>query len=427
LVEETFLDDNFLRQLMSVGEVDLLVGIPSHNNAKAIGQVVTTIEESFQQTFGRERVVIVNVDGGSRDGTSDVVLNAPSPKSSSSRGLSSLRTLHRITTSHANQPSKGAAFRTILAAADLLRAKACAIISPEISNFSVEWVKGLLLPTYKENFDFVAPLYRRHKHDGLLARNLVYPMGRAIFGRRIRELNSSELGFSGRLAGHCLNLDVWREETVRTSPEAWMAIIAVSSGFRCCQSFLGPKLHSPTSSGTDIVTAVRQAVGTLFWCLESQQPFWMERTGSESVPTFGPEHELTLEPVRVNRKRIFDLFLSGAAELSGILKSILAPETHAELQRIATEDDRKFRYKDELWARTLCEFAASYHHATIDRDHLIQALVPLYRGRIYSFLQEHHDSSPEDIEAHSENLCLEFERQKSYLVERWKAKSEVTP
>ena len=421
LVEETFLDDNFLRQLMSVGEVDLLVGIPSHNNAKTIGQTVTTIEESFQQNFVRDRVVIVNVDGGSRDGTSDLVLNTPSPKSSNSRGLSSLRTLHRITTRYANQPSRGAAFRAILAAADLLRAKACAVISPEISNFSAAWVKSLLQPAYQENFDFVAPLYSRHKNDGLLARNLVYPMGRAVFGRRIRELNSGELGFSGRLAGHCLNFDVWREDTVRTSPEAWMAIMAISSGFRCCQSFLGPKVHSLTSSGTDIVTTVRQAVGTLFWCLESQQTFWMERNGSESVPTFGPEHALTTEPVRVNRKRMFDLFLSGAAGLSDVLKSILTPETHAELQRIATEDDRKFRYKDELWVRTLCEFAASYHHAAIDRDHLIQALVPLYRGRIYSFLQEHHDSSPEDIEAHSENLCLEFERQKPYLVERWKA------
>jgi hypothetical protein len=247
-------------------------------------------------------------------------------------------------------------------------------------------------------------------------------MGRAVFGRRIRELNSGELGFSGRLASHCLNLDVWREDTVRTSPEAWMAITAISSGFRCCQTFLGPKVHSVTSSGTDIVTTVRQAVGALFWGLESQQTFWMERSGSESVPTFGPEHELTSEPLRVNRKRMFDLFLSGAAGLSDVLKSILAPDTQAELQRIATEDDRKFRYKDELWVRTLYEFAASYHHAAIDRDHLIQALVPLYRGRIYSFLQEHHDSSPQDIEEHSENLCLEFERQKPYLVERWNAK-----
>jgi glucosylglycerate synthase len=421
LAEETFIDDTFLRQLMSVGEVDLLVGIPSHNNAKTIAQTVTTIEESFQQNFVRDRVVIVNADGGSRDGTADAMLNAPSHKNPNSRGLSSLRTLHRITTRYANQPSRGAAFRAILAAADLLRAKACAVISPEISNFSAAWVKSLLQPGYREGFDFVAPLYCRHKQDGLLARNLVYPMARAVFGKRIRELNSSELGFSGGLASHCLNLDVWHQETVRTSPEAWMAITAISSGFRCCQSFLGPKVHSVTTSGTDIVAAVRQTVGSLFWCLESQQSFWIERTGSEVVPTFGPEHELTSDPVRVNRKRIFDLFRSGAAELSDILKSIFAPDTHAELQRIATEDDRKFRYKDELWVKTVYEFAASYHHAAIDRDHLIQALVPLYRGRIYSFLQEHHDSLPEDIEAHSENLCLEFERQKPYLIERWKA------
>jgi hypothetical protein len=422
LAEETFLDDNYLRQLMSVGEVDLLVGIPSHNNAKSISQTVTTIEECFQQNFVRDRVVIINVDGGSRDGTSEAVLNTPFPKSQNSRGLSSLRTLHRITTRYANQPSRGGAFRAILVAADLLRAKACAVLSPEIPNSSAARVKSLLQPAYRESFDCVTPLYSRHKNDGLLARNLVYPMGRAIFGKRIRELNSTEIGFTGKLAGYCLNLDVWREESVHTSPEAWMATSAICSGFRCCQSFLGPKVHSLTSSGPDIVTAVRQAVGTLFWCLEAQQSFWMERSGSEPVPTFGPEHELTSEPVRVNRKRIFDLFLSGAAELSEVLKSILAPETHAELQRIATEDDRKFRYKDELWVKTLYEFAASYHRAAIDRDHLVQALVPLYRGRIYSFLLEHHDSSPEDIEAHSENLCLEFERQKPYLVERWKAK-----
>src|SRR6201984_3059370 len=179
LVEETFLDDDFLRQLMSVGEVDLLVGIPSHNNAKSISQTVTTIEDCFQQNFVRDRVVIVNVDGGSRDGTSEAVLNTPFAKSQNSRGLSSLRTLHRITTRYANQPSQGAAFRSILAAADLLRAKACAVISPEISNFNAAWIKMLLQPAYREGFDFVAPLYSRHKNDGLLARNLIYPMGRA--------------------------------------------------------------------------------------------------------------------------------------------------------------------------------------------------------------------------------------------------------
>jgi hypothetical protein len=58
----------------------------------------------------------------------------------------------------------------------------------------------------------------------------------------------------------------------------------------------------------------------------------------------------------------------------------------------------------------------------INRDHVIQTLVPLYRGSMYSFFLEHANSSPEEIEADSESLCLEFERQKSYLVDRWKAK-----
>ena len=71
MAEEILLSDDFLRQLMGVGEVDLLVGIPSHNDANTIGTTVALVEESFRQSFTRDRVVIVNVDGGSRDGTTD--------------------------------------------------------------------------------------------------------------------------------------------------------------------------------------------------------------------------------------------------------------------------------------------------------------------------------------------------------------------
>jgi len=44
LAEETFLTDDFLRQLINVGEVDILVGLPTHNNAKTIGAVVQSIQ-----------------------------------------------------------------------------------------------------------------------------------------------------------------------------------------------------------------------------------------------------------------------------------------------------------------------------------------------------------------------------------------------
>ncbi len=61
----------------------------------------------------------------------------------------------------------------------------------------------------------------------------------------------------------------------------------------------------------------------------------------------------------------------------------------------------------------------------INRDHIVQALAPLYRGMTHSYLVEHADSSPQEIEAANEMLCGEFELQKPYLRERWKAKVEV--
>jgi hypothetical protein len=117
------------------------------------------------------------------------------------------------------------------------------------------------------------------------------------------------------------------------------------------------------------------------------------------------------------------LFRSGVQALDSVLKSILAKETLAKLKEITTKDIDQFDFPSELWVRVLYDFAAAYHRTTIARDHILQALVPLYRGQLFSFLADHAQSTPEEMEADTETLCLEFERQKPYLIERWKAKS----
>ena len=427
LADDTFLTDDLLRQLMGVGEVDLLVGISSHSNASTTSHTLHAIERSFRQHFTRQRAVIVDVCGGGKDGGDAAAAGLANVAENNVRlaESGSLRTIHRVMADSSVPPSPGTALRTILAAADLLRARACAVVSPGTTNLAPDWIANLLRPVYQEAVDFVAPLYTRQKFQGLLARNLLYPMSRAIFGCRIRELYSDEWGFSGRLAGVCLNQDAWDEEPIQTRPEAWMAISAVSSDFRCRQVFLGQKLQPTTGPGTDIVEVFRQTVGNLFWCIESYQSAWLDGERCEPGQTFGPDHELTSEPTDLNRPRIFEMFRSGVAELEPILGSILDPETHAEIRSIVSLDESKFTFRSDLWVRTLYDFVASYHHAVINRDHLVQALVPLYRGVTFSFLVEHSDSSPDEMEAVSEGLCLEFERQKPYLREKWKAKVEV--
>ncbi|MBV8478414.1 MAG: hypothetical protein JOZ36_17285 [Acidobacteria bacterium] len=65
------------------------------------------------------------------------------------------------------------------------------------------------------------------------------------------------------------------------------------------------------------------------------------------------------------------------------------------------------------------EFAAAYHRSVINRDHIIQALVPLYRGRTLTFISENESTSAEQIESSIECQCAEFERLKPYLLDTW--------
>ena len=76
------------------------------------------------------------------------------------KGLSSLRTIHRMTAGFNAAPSPGLALRTILSSSDLLRAKACAVVSPATTSTSPDWIANLLRPAYRDSYDFVAPLYQ---------------------------------------------------------------------------------------------------------------------------------------------------------------------------------------------------------------------------------------------------------------------------
>jgi hypothetical protein len=160
-------------------------------------------------------------------------------------------------------------------------------------------------------------------------------------------------------------------------------------------------------------------VGTLFSELEADFAVWSAVAGSQPIPSNGPELEVALEPLRINRKRLREMFSTGVAELASVFQSILSPSTLTELQRIAALGEEDFRYPTELWVRTVYEFAASYQKSVINRDHIVQALAPLFRGRAYTFLVENRDTSSKDVENEIENLCLEFERLKAYLLEMW--------
>jgi len=418
LAEETLLTDDFLRQLINIGEVDIVVGLSTHNHAKTIGPVISAIQAGILKCFPRERAAIINADGGSQDGTTELVEHASIGDLWHDSKVYALRTLHSISVRYAGMPEPSKALQTILAAADLLRARVCVIISPDSTTIEPDWLQRLARPAYYDNFDLVCPTYQRQRFDGPLVRNLLYPMIRSIYGSGVREPYGPEFAISGRLASDLLSNGITNEDWARVGPEISTTIFAVAGKYRVCQSFLGARDPAPRGAH-DVVAVMRRTVGALFASLDSNFPFWSAITGSQPVPTFGTPRDVNEETVRVNRKRLLEMFASGVAQLEPVLGAILSPSLLSELQRIAGAGIDGFEYPAELWTKTVFEFAASYHKSIINRDHIIQALVPLYRGRTLTFFNENRDGSAEDIEKREESLCADFERLKPYLLELW--------
>jgi hypothetical protein len=418
LADEGILSDDLVRQLIGVGEVDVLVGLPTHNHAKTVGRIAQMIRAGLLRYFPRERTAILNMDAGSKDGTTDLVQAASISDTRESAALESLRTLHCISSRYSAHPDHGTALRTIVASAELLRARACAVIAPEGAEMTPEWIDRLVRPVYRDSCDFVTPVYRRHAFDGILITNLLYPLTRALFGKRLREPNPADFAFSSRFGSHLLASGLWQHELGRLGAEVCLTIDAIVGGYRLQQSFLGPKGRLEPHSA-DLVLVMRQTLGALFWSLDEYFPVWSKSTETQTVPTLGAEFDVTSEPMRVNRKRLYEMFRSGVADLEPILTSILSSPTLQELKRCATAGEDAFEFSDELWVKTVYEFAASYHRTVISRDHIIQAMVPLYRGRVHSFLGQSRGASGQQVEQQIEALCLTFERLKPYLLTIW--------
>lgn len=406
-------------QLDALGQADLVVGIPSYNNVRTIPHVVRAVQAGLAKFFPGIRAVLVNSDGGSTDGTPEAVRDASMEEFRPLLAAHPVYPIHRLVTPYHGIPGKGSALRTVFHVAAELNAKACAVVDADLRSIQPSWMDLLLSPVLREGFDFVAPLYLRHKYDGTITNSIVYPLTRSLYGQRVRQPIGGDFGFSGQLAHHYLAQDVWESDVARFGIDAWMTTTAITDGFQVCQAFLGAKIHDAKDPALDLSHMLHQVVGAVFSLMERREDAWKEIRGSVPVPLFGMEHAVGLEPVRVDPDRMVRMFQSGLEELETVWKKILRPQVSQQLALLETSDPASFRFPPELWIRALHDFALAFRRRVMDREHLLQALTPLYLGRIASFVRETEEASAEDVEVMQEQMCLLFEAMKPELIQLW--------
>jgi glucosylglycerate synthase len=405
-------------RIQDIGSAEVLVGIPSYNNADTVGHVVQAVSVGLAKHFPGRRAVLVNSDGGSSDQTPAIVARtAIDYQHLFIADQQSI--LHRIVTPYHGIPGKGSAFRTIFEIARRLKARACAVVDADLRSISPEWIELLLRPILEEGYDYVAPYYLRHKYDGTITNSLAYPLTRALYGRRVRQPIGGEFGFSGALAAHYLDQHVWESEVARFGIDIWMTTEAIASGARICQSFLGAKIHNPKDPAADLSAMLMQVMGALFALMEKHEGLWSRLEGSQPVPLFGFTYEVGVEPVNVNVDRMVLHYRQGLTDLEPIWRQILADDTFAQLRDLQGTSSTDCRIPDELWVQVVYDAAIAHRKRIIRGDHLLKALTPLYLGRTASFVLATQGLTSLEAEQKIEALCQTFERMKPYLVERW--------
>jgi glucosylglycerate synthase len=413
---QSTLSDALLQQLMAVGQVDILVGLPTLNNAATVVDVVRAVHVCFTRDFPRLRTVMINSDGGSTDGTPELIRAATFSEADLMLTSHSLRTLHRVVAPYHGLPGKHTALRSIFAAVDLTQAKALVLVDPGGPATSPERITDLITPITRSEVEFLAPRYRRHPRDGVLVTQLVRPLVRALYGVALDEPLGAEFSCSGRFASHCLEQDIWDHDAARFAIDLWLRTEAVADGFAVGQ--IWRPLRPTGGTRTKLREAVHQVVLALVESLRAHDSFWKAANGVMELRTWGSAPKETPDAPIWDYQALAEQARHDIGEIRPLLEEVLEPGLLARVVEISASD---LPLDDELWVRIVYAFAAATRRKQPAVDERASMFVPLYLWRAATFMARAAIESDATVQARLESLCQTFERLKPALVESWSA------
>jgi glucosylglycerate synthase len=424
--ENEALFEDARQELNRIGAADVVLGIPTYNNRETVER---TAEAGLGALAGRlsgQRVVMVNADGGSGDGTAEHLREVVGDRVPLIQARYALYPVDRLSARLAGVPGRKEAAATVFRCARQLGAKVCVLLDAEVESVTPEWIDRLTRPVLEGSIDLLVPLYLRRPLDGLINSGIVTPFVRALFGKRLRQPAGADLAFSAALMDFHLQPEA--SPAVPVPPMGpWNTVAALTNGFRAGHSFLGPRLVRPHEDRPDLSSTLERVLGAVFEQVEHTAAVWQKVRGSEAVPWFGPPLETDTSLSEINRKPMIDSFRQGCHDLLEIWKLILPPATLLELRRTERMPEAGFRFGDELWARVVYDFALGYHLRVMGRDHLLRAITPLYLGWAGSFTGEMEHAGGMEVEERLERLAMQFETQKRYLISRWRWPDRFNP
>jgi hypothetical protein len=385
-----------------------MVGIPCYNNEKTVEHVIQMVSHGLARHYGDKRCVIFIADGGSTDDTREVA-----------KEFQLKPWQEKVVTIYRGPAGKGTALRSVFEAAKRLKIRACAVVDSDLRSITPDWITYLLDPVLEKGYQFVAPVYVRHKYDGTITNNIVYNLTRALYGKRIRQPIGGDFALSQDVIKFYIEQDVWETDIARFGIDIWMTTSVVTHGFKICQSNLGVKIHDAKDPAQHLGPMFRQVIWTIFYLMEQYESCWRHIKGSEPLETFGFQGSLDPEAVTTNLDGIIESFKIGFQQFSVLWRDIFTAESFRPIEEASKLDAHQFHLPTDAWVRILYELAATYHSWKINRYKLVDLMTPLYYARVASFVRQTWNMSSLEAEQVVEDQAITFENHKDYLIQLW--------
>jgi hypothetical protein len=295
------------------------------------------------------------------------------------------------------------------------QARAIMMLGPAADSLSPLALRGLAEAVLNATTDLAMPHYVIPPNTGLINLAILYPVTRALFAARARFPLAVDLGLSMRMADRLATAA--KRVGVPNQEDAllWPVNEAVAAGFAVDEIDAGTRAV-PQPTDIDINAILALVTGSLFGDIEAKAAVWQRPRRPPPAWLLSPVTALSDSTADV--ARMIEAFRLAAANLQEIWSLVLPPHSLLLLKRLSTIDPAAFRMPENLWARIVYDFLIAYRLRTINRGHLMGALIPLYLAWVASHINV--TASGTAPERHIEAVAAAFEADKPYLVARWR-------
>jgi len=301
-------------------------------------------------------------------------------------------------------------------------ARAILMLGPRSSSLQSTALRDLANAVLASSADLAISCYDLPPNAGLINSAILYPLTRSLFASRVRFPLAIDLGLSLRMAERLAAVAQKSMGLNQSDALLWPVNEAAVAAFVTSEVEVGPRA-TPQPAENDINAILASVTGSLFADIDVKAAFW-QRVRYLPPPRYPFPHAPSADAA-TDISPMLDAFRLAYTNLQEIWSLVLPPNTLLGLKRLSVTEGAEFRMPDSLWARIVFDFLIAYRLRTINRGHLLGALIPLYLAWVASHINI--TASGTNPERHIEAVAAAFEADKPYLVSRWRWPDRFNP